>query len=294
MKPLNKLVAAIVILCASLTACQKDFVIDDDINPPGDTTVTTKDSIYIDKLYYLDDASDTAAILNFIYDNQKRVTSIQVSNSDVFLKYAYNGADTVPSRKYEYNDSDSIYTYFILDNQQRVVYDSSITFLHADGGEFSYYRVQQYQYPASKLYGQSKLVYKDALLDTVYLRDTAVLNASGDITSNKTYKFNGVDYEYTGNAQFVYDVNQIGLYAQSSILKAHVGFPNNDTVIPWEFMSHKNVLSQTEEDIDPVTPATSFTYNYTYEYNAKGLTKKMTTIYGAGDQFTVLVGYRNL
>ncbi|RYZ99551.1 MAG: hypothetical protein EOP47_16480 [Sphingobacteriaceae bacterium] len=292
MKLINILLGVIIITSVALYSCQKEYSINGGIVPQP----TLSDSVYIDKIYYLDDASDTAGILVFNYDSQKRIISIKENNTDIFLKYEYNGTDTVPSRKYEYNDTDSIYTYFILDNQQRVLYDSSITFIHAFGSDFAYFNVKQYQYSMSKLYGESKLIYNNAFSsdDTTYHRDTAMLTSFGDISSNKTYRFNGVEYEHSGNAQFVYDVNQKGLYAQSGILKAHFGFPNNDTVIPWEFMSYKNVLSQTEEDLDPLTPATSFTYTYNYEYNSKGLTKKMTTIYGVGDQFTVLISYRNL
>ncbi len=111
--------------------CQKELSIENG----GSSTpiVVNTDSIYLDKIYGLDNNGNKVDSFMIIYDNQKRVISMG-SNSvapDIYLyNYFYNGADTIPFRSRLIQgssfSSDTTTTYHYYDANQRNIKDSAI------------------------------------------------------------------------------------------------------------------------------------------------------------------------
>ena len=81
------------IILLFLVSCQKEFGIE------SDNILTTADSIYLDKIYELDNNGNRIDSLIFVYDNQKRVVSMgfnyALPNAYMYTYY-YNGSDTLP------------------------------------------------------------------------------------------------------------------------------------------------------------------------------------------------------
>ncbi|RYY43792.1 MAG: hypothetical protein EOO06_19175, partial [Chitinophagaceae bacterium] len=132
MKSSYKLLFSTAVLCAGLLACQKEFTVDDDLNPTDPPPVLS-DSIYLDKITQLfptGTAGDTVHNIIFRYDNIKRVTTIGdtlTAGSDYVystLQYQYTGTDTMPGKRtWIYNQegltTDSLVSFFSYDSQKR-------------------------------------------------------------------------------------------------------------------------------------------------------------------------------
>lgn len=268
-----------IFLLFSLAACQKE-ISDDSALPP---VLHVADSFYLDKIYTLFDNGggiDTQGITTVKYDNLKRVVSLNDSTLTPagpvyfsFTGYYYNGADTVPVRSVAITDGsagyiDTITTYFNYDAQNRKLYDSIVrrsTNL-AVGMVSIQERVTNYSYASGKIYGQSRSTPIDPAGPTTLTRDTAEINANGDITTNRKYVFDGTNYILNITSNFTYDNNPSPFSRLSNFL-AHRQFPNGETLVT-EYAGYKNILSQNEVI---VSPSNTFSPSSIYTYNPNGL-----------------------
>lgn len=299
MKQLLTLFFAAALLCGSFTSCQKAFS-EEDLEPP----VSTNDSIYLDRIYDLYDIGagmDTQGVSKFVYDSRKRVVSVIDSSFDPTIGgdtslYFYNGTDTIPSRlstrslvdpSFGYSYSDA---YFFYDAQNRKTQDSVIyTYVDPSGATWEQTRIFKYSYGAGLIYGQ--VWESDGInpaLQWMY-KDTATINANGDIASSKRYKLSGGNYMLNTNSSFTYDGHP-SPFSKLTMFHAHRMMPNGETILG-EYVGFQNIVSQQENTIDP---SYSFSQNLIYEYRANGLPKKATNDIGTADEEILYFTYKNL
>jgi hypothetical protein len=302
MKSFKILLNLAVVFCIGFTACQKEFTIEvnlDPVDPP-----TTSDSIYLDHVYDLYDEGsglDTQAISRIVYDNLKRVTAIIDSSMDPAipndsLLYFYHGTDTLPyklvdrtlsdpSFGYEYRDS-----YFFYDAQKRKTQDSVInTYVDMNGNSSVNTGVYNYSYGPQSIYGEVWQV--DGLVPGMQLiyKDTALVNAAGDITSSKRYKLIGGNYVLNGTSTFTYD-GHASPFSILTLKHAHRMLPNGETILG-EYMAYQNIISQQEHTIDA---GYDFSQTFTYEYNVFGLPRKARSDIGTPQEGALHFTYKRL
>ena len=194
MKFINKLLVTAAIICISISACQKDFTPEDDINPPG----TVTDSNYLYKMYEIGivgAVADTVNTWTYTYDAIKRVVNLRDSSSVIGAvyvagwQYFYFGNDTLPYKStYNvqgsgFNPTDSLISYFYYNSSGQRIKDSIID---KNNGENNYAK-NYYQYPTGKIYGLCKdSTYNGTgyVINLTY--DTAML-ANGNIIHNRKY-----------------------------------------------------------------------------------------------------------
>src|SRR6218665_494043 len=135
MKLFFKFFVIITAIAFSMNSCQKEFTIEDDFNPPTDSTDNT-DSIYIDRVFYFEETAaglDTMWGYYFKYDDSKRVTEVYynedfpVNSYELEHKYYYHGSDTIPYKTEEFDGASDNFpteTFFTFDSQQRIIKDS--------------------------------------------------------------------------------------------------------------------------------------------------------------------------
>ena len=287
MKRTKILLAFAAIFSFWIVSCQKEFTSEDTV--VTDSTVVSKDSFYIDKIYNLfDDGNgiDTQHISYFHYDNLKRVeligdTTIDTSGTQIFTSnFYYQGADKIPYRrvdiaKYSSDEYDSTVYHIFYDGQHRLLKDSieHFSFSITSNPSDDYVRVIKYSYGNGEMYGEDSRAFTGSTSDVELSRDTATLNSDGDITKNKSYLFDGSTYILSGVSDFTYDTH-INPFARLSLFLAYQEFPNGET-LQSEYMPHKNILIQNEVGMGPF----SQTYNQvnSYEYNAAGYVTKATS-----------------
>ena len=161
MKSFKRLLSLAAIVCIGLTACQKEFTIEED---PGTNPPATLSSDYLSKFYYIDSTAgvkDTFRIVSYEYDAQKRVVQI-VDSGDIgpafsllperSYQYSYNGSDTIPFKslyqKYSWPPSgvvavDSQTIFHFYDAQLNRVKDSVSDF-SANASNIWYTRLYTY------------------------------------------------------------------------------------------------------------------------------------------------------
>lgn len=298
MRSVNKLFALFAFAAVVLSACQKE--ISDDIPDPLEPPVAT-DSIYLDKMYVLwDEGSgmDTFGMATAYYDNLKRVsaftTSVTDDNGKDSIRYYYNGTDTLPYKSliiYFQNGvllTDTVASFFSYDNQGRKIKDSVLRISYSGTDRFVDTRVTKTSYSGSQMFGET--VWTDAAPSTTIFRDTAILNASGDIITNKKYRKDGASFVLATTSDFTYD-NHPSPFARMSNIQAHRMFPNGET-IEFEYLSYQNVITQNEETVFPAPY--DFSQSFTHEYNATGLVKRSLFEVGTVDEERILYTYKSL
>lgn len=303
MKSSYKLLFSTAVLCAGLLACQKEFTVDDDLNPTDPPPVLS-DSIYLDKITQLfptGTAGDTVHNIIFRYDNIKRVTTIGdtlTAGSDYVystLQYQYTGTDTMPGKRtWIYNQegltTDSLVSFFSYDSQKRKVRDSTLRYFydHINNTIDTSIEIHILSYAAGYIYGQSITYFDNHTQIAEMSRDTVVLNSVGDVSSGKHYVSNSGTYVLSSSSTLTYD-NKLNPFSILNVFNTQQTFPDGAT-FPRLFLSKRNILSEQGE----FNGTSSHTYSYSYEYNLLGLVKKILEDYGAGEQATYFYYYRAL
>ena len=191
MKTLSIFIAAIFLIM--LQSCQKEISIENGI-PAAPNAI---DSNYLSKILYSAVVNgvptDTAVFWTYKYDNLKRVTSFVDSTSNPVPNsyfYFYNGTDTLPFKTVLYqvgvwHDYDTTITFHYFDNTGRNAKDSVI-FSYSDifSGYESWYEIRNYSYNLNKIYGLREIYRPGGY--TPYYKDTATLDAAGNIIDNKS------------------------------------------------------------------------------------------------------------
>ncbi len=295
-----------IILGFSMAGCQKEYdpgvpdvpVVDDS------TGTVTGDSIYLDKLFDLyDDGSgiDTQTVLIVKYDSRKRVSEMHDSLRlhpgiepirDIY--FSYNGNDTVPSKTIFIDTENGTTNYFtdttyhFYDASGRKIRDSILSGSVYPGGSTYNLSVKRYTYDTNALYGETR--YDNFAGNTGFLRDTAILDARGNILSSKKYSIDPTTSVATvaSTSLFTYDTHPHP-FSKLSCFWYFYNFPIGETLYT-EYAGYNNALSQNE------VSAGGQTYNLTstFIYNALGLPVIMNSTYSDGDIDKVIFKYKSL
>lgn len=314
MRSLKKMMAFAAFAMLALTACQKEFTIDDDIEPPLPPVPGGGDSIYLSKIYGLADTGsgmDTIAVMTFEYDGSKRVILMSDSSkadpADPYIitsKYFYSGTDTMPDRFISSwahlntpADYDSTWAFFSYNAAGKKMKDSILNNQLIDGDIFSSLDISRYSYGSNAMYVETS---DDEILPTpmsAAWKDTAVLNAAGDIVSNKNYRreFGTTDFELLETMNLVYD-NKISPFKYLTSFMAHFSAPYHVLEI-YDHMSKANILSENSTIHNPPGGG-SYTRKSVYQYNSLGLPVVSNTILNEGTadeaSFRLLFVYKKL
>ncbi len=281
-----------------LQSCQKELTADTgNTNPPTGIT----DSSYLSKIYYVEvngALTDTGNRLTYSYDNLKRVTAIRGIPNNLYdviqisYDYYYNGSDTLPfrSRRIYVSANDPAQTQFrydttiawhYYDNTGRNIKDSMINSVADASTPVPYYSVLElrtYSYGSGKIYGfrtytginvpNPSYVYPDQ-------KDTALLDALGNITNSKSYRYNSSStlYELEVVSDFTYDAKQ-SPFSKLSNFKTFGIFPNGETFYS-ELPQNTNRVTQNElHSFSGGGGGIHYDYSYTNSYNTNGLIKQ--------------------
>ncbi len=273
-------------MIAVFSSCQKEYAPGEVIDPvvtDSTDTIHTGDSIYLDKIYGLEDVSgvtDTTYIMSFSYDAQKRLIAIKDSSlsgdENSIYQFFYNGTDTVPFKTTEaaYATPDSIFIESLksYDAQNRLLKDSSRQFHLPDITTPTDILTTYFSYSAGSFTAQ-RTFESTTLTQVSYTKDTTLLDGSGNILSNKSWAVNGSSTYLAYASTFSYDANYAPLAR-------------------WRWNFEQNLL--TEQDHPTVqnvrnnrTSAATTYYNssgtvtqqidrhFTYQYNSRGLPLRM-------------------
>lgn len=281
MRALVKLLGFSAVVAMLMISCQKEFTIEDGPDPLDPTA----DSTYIDRFFYFEETAaglDTMWGYQYKYDNLKRVTEVYYNEdfpANLYMleyKYYYQNNDTIPYKMVEYDGPADLYPqeyYFTFDGQQRIIKDSIRHYNNS--GDLDVLKVINYTYVPGKMYAHTRYTedFPPSPPQEFIELDTATLNSSGDILSHKKYKEVGGVPELRLISNFTYGT-QSGPFTRSSLFKAHHLLPMGETYIE-ELMTHKNLLTQHEEDENgDVSMDETF---IGYQYNTNGMVKEFKT-----------------
>lgn len=273
-----------------LVSCQKE------INPENGTPSTTNnDSIYLDKIYVLDNNGNQVDSISFVYDNMKRVVSMGFINPypDMDLyNYYYNGTDTLPFKSRHINLSssslDTTVTYHVYDMNNRNLEDSALVSRWNTGpfGMYTYLvEVAHYSYGTGKKYTYTDITVALPAPSSFVRTDTAVVDAQGNVSSSKA-NFSTTSLYNTSVLTYDSHVNPFSILSN---FKAHQHFPSGETLF-FEYFPFNNMLSLKETNQgSPVN-----TTNYTYTYRSNGLPGTATVVFNSIDTTRLLYTYRKL
>lgn len=287
------------LLVCTICSCQKESDTRNVLPQP-----TNSDSIYLDKMYITTGSItiDTAETVTLTYDAQKRVISMVSSfpvNSLVTKRsyeYSYNGSDTLPFKTTYYllddSDKDTAITFHFYDANLRNLKDSSITSnFSLISGLYSKKNITtHYTYEAGKKYAYSINEYPLSPSNDYIRKDTATVDANGNITLNKGYfpDFPGPGFVQQTNSVFAYD-NKINPFSLLSNFKAHQQFPSGETLF-FEYFSNNNITSQTETQWG----SSPLTITNTYTYKTNGLPSVLDGIFDGTDFYKIIYTYKKL
>jgi hypothetical protein len=271
-----------------LQSCQREITFqtgNPSPDPPG------ADSNYLWKMYELSisaASSDTVGIITYNYDNLKRVTSIVDSSKDLSVNiqqsyyYFYHNSDTLPYKSVLYEVDfevqlhfDTTITWHFYDNSGRNLEDSSI--YTTSDGDYSFYKVQKFSYGANKIYGYTHWVpigtagvYSDK-------KDTASLDANGNIVDNKARLYNSFTdtWDLYSTSIFSYD-NKPSPFSLLSNFKTFGVFPSGETF--YNVLPEKNNRLVQNEQIFLPTGGTVVNNNFSFTnvYKSNGFLKEIS------------------
>ena len=312
MKSFKSLFSLLAITGILLTACQKDFVIEeepDPVDPPAST------GTFLHKIYIVDSIAgltDTAEIFTYFYDAQKRVTLITdsvIEGSSWVLfksrKYQYNGTDSLPSRSvsFDYEAAiadnnpllvDSVVSFHQYDGAGRNSYDSSVSlYVTNDIPPYEYLsitNVRTYQYSGNNIYSAATSS-GTGVPTTTYVRDTALTDGNGNVIQSKRYEVEGGVSTLFLTAAFTYD-NKVNPFSKISSFRTLNVLPFGETFID-EIQAKNNRLKATED-----FGSNHFDEDLTgkYTYNSNNLPVKIADEYlnAPGEFYKELFVYRSL
>jgi hypothetical protein len=217
MKTKQILLSLITFIAFYLSACQKDFTIENNVVSRVDSlnNPVAGDSVYLDSYYYIEinatglNGFDTGTRAHYYYDNLKRVkTVIDTSNEPFYqiiklysrIEYFYNGTDSLPYKAINYGEKiggpyphkDTLSSFYIYDTNGQLVIDSTISAKKTSStssGIVDYEitkKIKKFTYNSNKIYNFQQ---ETNLLGTIsiglqtIIKDTAVLDGIGNILS---------------------------------------------------------------------------------------------------------------
>ncbi len=282
-------------------SCQKELSFDTGNivnNPPG-----IVDSSYISKIYSIYIAgpvADTVAITTYSYDNLKRVVSVIDAAKSLYdfaqtsRHYFYNNNDTLPFRSRTVSISandpaqtmlryDTSLIWHFYDNTGRNVKDSVIRSVGEASSPVPYYstlEVRNYSYGTGKIYGFRTFAGIN-VPNPSYVpgdqKDTATLDAPGNIIANKSYRFDSFtsQFEFIITSAFTYD-NRQSAFSKLSNFKTYGVFPNGETFLS-ELPQYSNRVTQNEHHsfLPGGGGGVHFDFSYTNIYNTNGFVKEI-------------------
>lgn len=280
------------IILSLLTSCQKE--ISDTVGNIVPVPPPVSDSNYLSAMYIIvsdGSVTDTTEVFKYFYDNAKRVTSVTDSEfvshalTGTFNRqYFYNGADTLPFKMININQEfdpqlnidiiDTTTTFFYYDATGKLIKDSTIQLTTNTVPQQYEIRnsIWNYQYSGNNLFGYR--------LDTIstfsssgtnhsgYIeRDTATLDANGNLVSNRRVDYNSITGAviYTINSTVTYD-DKPSPYARLSNFKTYALFPFGETFFN-EMPQKNNRLHIIEVNSNSGTYDEDLTGKYSYRSN---------------------------
>ncbi len=231
----------------------------------------------------------------YLYDAQKRVSHfVDSSGTEIhrFIKYSYNGMDTLPYKSVEYNwfllgnnPPDTISTFYYYDLQGRNLKDSIITqYIISNLPTFkvdTIYYVRSYQYAGFDKYrkGINKETNGTILFETT---DTARIDGAGNVLANKS----GPYFE-----SFTYD-DHPNPFAKLSNFRTLPAFPQGNKYYA-NIQSKNNCLKSTLV-YGSYTTVEDFTGKY--QYNSRNYPQRVIweESPGSGEYFIYDFKYRSL
>ena len=282
------------LLCLYLISCKKEEN-SDNVNDPE--TPVFIDSSYLDKWYVIDSVDsyeDTSSIYEFTYDNEKRVTSVEILklNPSLILEhfgimnYYYNGSDTLPYKSYTLQNTyfagpllmDTTTTFYFLDATGKRLRDSTLRTTWDGTSYISRIILTNYTYVSDNVITHS--LYHGITYQNGVITDTLDLP-----TSDTTMVSNGNDLAnifYLGDAGAYITETTITYNTEPNIFSKfnirnnfqypnfgqHFGdFPTNTTNNPLHFHQIGYYAFGGTTTVSDLT--------YTYQYNSNGLVKSV-------------------
>ena len=261
-----KLFLSILLTTALLTACQKDFTVD---NPLQQSTTTT-DSTLLKMYIELDTIGgiDTLIKSTYEYDSQNRLSTIKtkIYRDSFFLNryYSYNSNDTLVSsilQLYYGKDQgnfyyDSVFFYFNRNTSNQITKDSALGYFKTNQGQLTSSKtVSDFTYFGDSIHRVIKFYNPTpTILDEFSYKQIKV---NGNIMQERE------DPDPAGQNRFAiltYDNKKNPFSAEKIFYPVHFS-PNN---FDFTDMPLNNVLTETEN---------SGVSNSTYTYNNLGLPK---------------------
>lgn len=263
-----------------LYSCQKEMSTERGIIINTPTTSFGADSIYLDKIFAIDSSGSTidSGYFLFNYDGQKRINNIVIKTSpdatdSVFwLKFSYNGNDSLPYFIRHVLDSSDYYCDY--NSTGKLVRDSVISY-GASGGGADEIKVTHLSYTVDKIYADiSNSTTGAANLVPAY-KDTLNLDARGNVIRSVDYfkDFLTGNYDLSNKTISTFD-NNLSPYTRVSgfnmfILAYNIPFLNYDNVF-----TKNNELTNTDSYYTTTGGSTTLfdtrlvTYTNTYYPNS--------------------------
>lgn len=264
------LVFSFVVCFVSVTSCQKDFT----VSEPETKIVSSLDSNYLDKIYYINNG-DTNYMIKYFYDNLKRVIKMENINhltatlTDIdSVLYYYNSNDTMPFKsKGIYNirftssshSIDTTYSYFFYLNNNRV--RDSILNYSANPNLPYQKNIVSYNYVANKIFSKT-IIYNSpnaSSLGYVFSLDTLILDNDKNIISAKKF----FPSQGLFNSTFTYDSHPNPFYKLSNHFALDI-IPEVSDITEEQVPSKNNLLTANQDYNNYIL---DYTGRYTYGLN---------------------------
>lgn len=269
---MNRIIVAISLLFI-FTSCKKE------------SAEESREGIFIDKIYGIEDYGtyrDTLAIISVNYDALKRVVSMTSDISDNW-QYFYNGNEMNPNRAIIESYGRGPYTVYFTYNSNGLKTKDSI--LDPTTSPLST-RVTNYTYGPNSVIG-----YSYEVGGTTYVRDTALLDASGNIIESRKRAFfdapTPTEIVYIKSV-FTYD-SRPHPFSSMNIFNSNRNFPNGETFF-LEMFTPNNIVTQREIS----TSGSDFDIASSYEYFSNGYPKRIIYNDGGGVSEITEFTYRSL
>ncbi len=278
----------VLILCVSITSCQKEVDRDDDPNNPPAGSAT---DLYLDKVYFADSTNgikDTFYYNAYVYDANKRVTRLNSYSKDDFgvfflreyYEYVYSGNDTLPSKKFYIAVADNggfsdtttnFYTY--LPNG-RLLTDSAIHRYHqvpTSPATYNSTNTFRYQYGTNKIYAAITFTIDDQPISREE-SDTLTTDAAMNVLDYKHYyrTDNTEAFIFLRSGSYTYESTP-SPFARLSNFKTLIQIPYGESFF-YDMQSYNNRRTANESNIQE-----DLTGNWQYGANGYPLRVRTNT-----------------
>lgn len=258
------------VILISFYSCQKDFSLDDGITPP---IVTPQDSITrLARVIYFYPGilgTDTAIVLDFMYDSLNRVTGTDgydyTSGTPVLQvteRFYYTGNDRLANKKIntEVGTPYSDVFFYFYDNSQRLMRDSAI-YNHIGGSSVT---VTHYSYSAGIITARGNTL------------DTGYTGSNGEVM--RTITLTSIDDSL--RADFTYD-DHPNPYYQLNIRSTYKPVPNAFFNIDGVYLTKNNATFVRVQNF--TSPDLNVDISYSYTYNTAGYPAAINVSYDNGN-----------